>query len=329
MTKKIAIIGMGQIGRRHLQALTLIDRPIHIQVVDPNAHALTQAKKFYEEMKRPRFAQQVEYLTDIDTLSTNLHLVIIATTADVRKSIVEKLLTLKSVQNLILEKVVFQHPAHFSEINNLLQKKGVQTWVNCPLRMYPLFQQLKKSINSKPGSPHTIEYHLSGHHFNLASNAIHHLDLFSYLTNEINITLDASSLDKTFIDNKRKGFIEFTGTLKGKNKGGSYITLTSYSTGEAPLLLQISTMNIRCIAKFNQNKAWISSSPHWEWKEVDFDVPYQSKLTHLFIQQIFDENKCDLPAYSTSWQLHSPLLDSLTQHLQTYSKWREPICPIT
>jgi len=329
MTKKIAIIGMGQIGRRHLQALTLIDRPIHIQVVDPNTHALEQAKKIYQEMEPPRFTQQVEYLTDIESLFANIHLVIIATTANVRKSIVEMLLSLKNVQNLILEKVVFQHPAHFLEINDLLEKKGVKTWVNCPLRMYPLFQNLKKSINSKTEVPNPIEFYLSGRHFNLASNAIHHLDLFSYLTNETNITLDASNLDKHFIENKRKGFIEFTGTLKGKIRGGSHITITSYPTGEAPLLLQINTVDIRCIAKFNENKAWVSTSPHWNWKEIDFEVPYQSKLTNLIVQQIFDEHKCDLPAYSTSWQLHRPLLDSLTQHLQTYSNWGEAICPIT
>lgn len=326
---KIAIIGMGQIGRRHLQALKLINRPIHMQVVDTNPNALIQAQHSYQDITASKFNHQIEYFSEVNSLSTDLDLAIIATTADVRKSIVEKLLNLKNVRNLILEKVVFQHPDHFSEINSLLQKKGVKTWVNCPLRMYPLFQKLKKIIDNKENASGPIEYCLSGFNFNLASNAIHHLDLFSYFTRETDFTLDASFLDKNVINNKRKGFIEFTGTLKGKSNEGHSITIISYPTGNAPLLLQINTLNVRCIAKFNENKAWISSPSNWKWKEIDFIVPYQSELTHLVVQQIIDENKCDLPSYSTSWQLHRPLLHSLTHHLHKDSNWREQICPIT
>ncbi|WP_054637519.1 Gfo/Idh/MocA family oxidoreductase [Thalassobacillus sp. C254] len=141
---RIAVIGMGQIGRRHLQALTRIDRPIHIQVVDPSPSALQQARKAYHDMKPPRYPQHVEYFSRLDSLSPHLHLAIIATTAEVRKATVEQLLRLKNVHRLILEKVVFQYPDDFVNINKVLQEKNVKTWVNCPLRIYPFFSGTKK-----------------------------------------------------------------------------------------------------------------------------------------------------------------------------------------
>ena len=38
--KTIAIIGAGQLGSRHLQALVAVDFPLTVQVVDPSNEAL-------------------------------------------------------------------------------------------------------------------------------------------------------------------------------------------------------------------------------------------------------------------------------------------------
>ena len=48
--KRIAIIGAGQLGSRHLQGLTKIKQDIHITVIDPNPSALEIARQRFVEM---------------------------------------------------------------------------------------------------------------------------------------------------------------------------------------------------------------------------------------------------------------------------------------
>lgn len=326
----IAIIGAGQIGRRHLQALKLIDRPVNIQVVDPNQESLQKAKELYVHSLSTKHYQKVEYLNSISSLSTDLNLAIISTTANVREKVLENLLKDKKVKYLILEKVVFQHEDSFSRVDSLMKDKKVEAWVNCPLRMYPFFKDLKKRITKSSSSIEKFSYQISGSHWNLASNAIHHLDLFSYLSNESNIRLDSSLLDTKILNSKRKGFIEVTGSLFGKGEKGSNILLTSYPEGNAPLLIQVNTPSTRCIVNLTKQKAFISEqSTNWEWSEITCQVPYQSQLTHLVVQNILDEGNCDLPSYLLSWNMHLPLLYSLRTHLKSHSDWSLGSCPIS
>jgi ubiquinone/menaquinone biosynthesis C-methylase UbiE len=44
----IAVVGAGQIGSRHLQALSLIDREARLQIVDPSSQSLATAKERFE-----------------------------------------------------------------------------------------------------------------------------------------------------------------------------------------------------------------------------------------------------------------------------------------
>ena len=63
MTKyKIFIIGAGQIGSRHLQALRAVRIPLKISVIDPSTESLDLAKQRYEEMPKGKIEHQVLYL---------------------------------------------------------------------------------------------------------------------------------------------------------------------------------------------------------------------------------------------------------------------------
>jgi len=322
----IAIIGAGQIGSRHLQALSQLNRLTNIQIVDPNYKSLKRARERFLEIQKNENVQKVEYLKNIVDLSNNLELVIIATTSDVRRKVIEKLLLQKKVHYLILEKVLFQRIEDFAIVNNLLEQNNVKAWVNCPFRTIYFYKQLRaKFKNAK-----RVDYRVSSSNLGIGCNSIHYLDLFTFLTGQTIFTLFSDQLDSKIIMSKRPGFLEFTGTLYGISSRGSNIAVTSYLKGNAPLIISINSELVNCLIREDEGKAWISEKANnWMWEEVSFTIPYQSQITNLVVQEILDTGKCDLTNYEESWNIHIPFLKSLIFHLQKQKMEDINSCPIT
>lgn len=322
----IAIIGAGQIGSRHLQALSQLNRSTNIQIVDPNYKSLERARERFLQVQKNKDIQRVEYLDNIADLKNSLEIVMIATNSDVRREIIEKLLLQKKVRYVILEKVLFQKIKDFAVVNDLLVRNNVKAWVNCPHRMNNFYKQLKfKFIKVKK-----VDYRVSSSSLGIGCNSIHFLDLFAFLTGQINFVLFSDQLDSNIIMSKRPGFIEFTGTLYGTSSRGSNIAITSYLKGNAPLIISINSEVISCLIREGEGKAWISEKANnWIWKEHSFTMPYQSQLTNLVVQDILDTGKCDLTKYEESWNIHVPLLKSLLFYLQKQKMEEIDLCPIT
>lgn len=322
----IAIIGAGQIGSRHLQALSQLNRLTNIQIVDPNYKSLKRARERFLEIQKNENVQKVEYLKNIVDLSNNLELVIIATTSDVRRKVIEKLLLQKKVHYLILEKVLFQRIEDFAIVNNLLEQNNVKAWVNCPFRTIYFYKQLRaKFKNAK-----RVDYRVSSSNLGIGCNSIHYLDLFTFLTGQTIFTLFSDQLDSKIIMSKRPGFLEFTGTLYGISSRGCNIAVTSYLKGNAPLIISINSELVNCLIREDEGKAWISEKANnWMWEEVSFTIPYQSQITNLVVQEILDTGKCDLTNYEESWNIHIPFLKSLIFHLQKQKMEDINSCPIT
>jgi len=138
-TYEIGLIGAGQLGSRHLQGLIHSENRLRIYVIDQSDEALATARIRFKEAsdKNTDTKFNVSFHNKLDDLPAELDLVIIATTAEVRRIVVEDLLTNHQVKYLLLEKIVFQKVADFTAVNDLLNKTGVKAWVNCARRMYP------------------------------------------------------------------------------------------------------------------------------------------------------------------------------------------------
>src|SRR4029077_20318051 len=142
----------------------------------------------------------------------------IATSADVRRQVIEELLQRTRVRFFILEKVAFQSIPDFDAVMRLLKTKGAKAWVNCSYRRkFSIYQKIKQSIG--PGE--RVVFNLSGGAWGLACNSIHFLDIFSYLTGTTDLRVDGSGLDAKVQPSKREGFIELTGTLKVSTSNNS------------------------------------------------------------------------------------------------------------
>jgi hypothetical protein len=305
MKKIIKIIGAGQLGSRHLQALKNVQTPLKIHVIDSFQASLDIAKERYESFLGFSHHELVFSLNLDDTEDTDI--AIIATNADIRKKVINDLLANCQVKNLIIEKIMFNDENDYNVIETLLQKNRVQAWVNCPMRMMRSYQTVTDTLGNTP-----ISYRVTGGAFGLMTNAIHYLDHLAHLSACDTFSLDLSGLSPHLLLSKRKGFYEITGRLVAEFVDGSRCEMIENLNSQAPVLIEIFNQNHRYVIRENERLAWYSgNSNNWQWNEIQFDIPYQSQMTTQVVEKILQYNTCDLSPYETSKKIHLQLLNPI------------------
>ena len=98
---RILLVGVGQLGSHYLQGLSKTSKKFQIFVVDPNPDALSLARRRFDQMPINPSVQSVMFHQDITELKDDFDLAIIATNADVRKKVVETLLSSNKIKYLI------------------------------------------------------------------------------------------------------------------------------------------------------------------------------------------------------------------------------------
>src|SRR4051812_17510148 len=100
----LAVIGCGTVGSRHVQALGRIDRPAVVHLVDPSAAARERAVGLCrQEMASGSMVSLVEHAL-IDDLPGEIDIVIVATVASLRRTVLESLIAKARVRYAVLEK---------------------------------------------------------------------------------------------------------------------------------------------------------------------------------------------------------------------------------
>ena len=89
--KKLAIIGAGQLGSRHLQGLAQINFEASIEVVDPNKTSLEIAKQRFKECPDNQNIISASYFQTLSSLSYDVDIAIIATGSKFRFQVLKNL----------------------------------------------------------------------------------------------------------------------------------------------------------------------------------------------------------------------------------------------
>jgi predicted dehydrogenase len=314
---RILLVGAGQLGSRHLQALASLDEPASIQVVDPSGASLDTARQRWGEVNGH---ESVEFLPSLAGAAPEVDVAIVATAADVRRSAIESMLNRVRPSYAILEKVLFQHPDDFDAVAGLFANKGTRAWVNCPRRMWPFYQELKSRV--KP----PVHMDVTGTNWGLACNAIHLIDLFAYLSGAKDYFL-TPSFDEGHTESKRDGFIELTGSLTADFGAAGEASVRSLASGETPFVIIIEdTAHNWKIEEGNGTAVAFVKSTGAGTEQV-MKVPFQSQLTNIAVTQLLSDGECPLTPYGESWALHLPLLSAISEHL--YGPGKVDRCPIT
>lgn len=322
--KKIFIVGAGQLGSRHLQALKSVDIPLDITVIDPSGEALKTAKERYEVITGVE-THQVRYLKEIPVSFDTVDIAIIASNSNVRRLIVETLLANGPVLCMVLEKLLFDRKDDFFTIRELFNSKRVKAWVNCSMRTMPFYAGLQSQFQSTP-----FIYSVTGSQFGLITNAIHYIDHIAYLSGDSSYVIDAHLLQAPPIESKRKGFLELNGTLTAHFSNGCLGIFTCFPNGTLPILIEITSSEVRIISKESEGKALISDRQNnWMLREVEANIPFQSQMTTRVVTDILMRGTCDLVGYDESMNLHLTLLEGVQSFINYRAEKIFDIYPFT
>ena len=309
----IYVVGAGQLGSRHLQALKGVKSSLDIRVVDPSEGSLKIAKERYESVPNGQL-HQVSFSTSFDRTDA-ADIAIVATNSDVRRKAIEGLFDASKTRLLVIEKLLFNQRADYEEIESKLADTAAKAWVNCPMRVMPVYEKIRTSIATSP-----ISYRVTGSQFGLVTNAIHYIDHVAHLCGCTEFELDTSGLDRNSIPSKRPGFLEFNGTLVARFADGSRCEINCYPTGTAPVIVEIFNEKNRYIVRESEGKLWHSGeSSNWAWLEQAAPIPYQSQITTEVIESLLSTGDCGLTPYANSAKIHLQLLDTLLKLVRSHS----------
>lgn len=297
---------------------------IEITVIDPNLNALEIARKRYEKMPLNPYVRSVSYHQNLPDLCAKIDLAIISTNADKRRKVIENLLDNVNLKYLILEKVAFQSTKDFQEISDILSKRNIKAWVNCPRRLYPFFRNLREETILSD----SIKISITGKKWGLASNTIHMLDLFAFLSGQTKLTLNISELDTEICKSKRDGYIELTGKIYATTMRGDLLELVDYKKKDVPFQIIIEFRNKRLEIYQEQELIITYQSKIMHSKET-FYMPLQSEMTASVVKSILEKGHSDLSSLSESYNLHCIMLDEFNKYLSAIYGEAIKICPIT
>jgi predicted dehydrogenase len=322
---KVALIGAGQLGSRHLQGLAKCVTNFSIDVVEPFEASKAVAKQRYDEIPQIGKPKAIRFCSSIEDLSNELDIVIVATSSDVRFDAVKDLLNSKKVKFLVLEKVLFQKESEYQVIGQLLTKAQTTCIVNHPRRMFPFYQTLKNELTDAK----QVTLNVNGGGWGLACNGLHFIDCLSFLTDSDDLTINTDLLDNKVYESKRKGFVEFYGCLSGKIDNHAF--LLSCAEEYSPFTVTISSDVLHAFIDEVNGFARIARKANgWKWEIVENKIiHFQSELTAPLVDDLLNHQKYTLPDFLHSSTMHVLFIKALLAKIEAISGQTCERCPIT
>ena len=318
--KKITLVGCGNIGSRHLQALVKLPFEAEIQIVDPNENSKKLAKTRLNEIDYKKSNFIFSWHTSLENIQES-DLVILATNSTNRVELVEKLLEMGN-SRFLLEKIVCQSEFEFEHLLSIINSKNAKAWVNTPRRYFDSYQKIKNQIENNQ----RINLIVNSGNIGLGTNAIHFVDLFFWLINYEEIILNGDFLDERLLPNKRGTDLkEFSGTIMGKASGGSTLSINFLSYENLQIFVNIFSEKDSLLIDETIEKIYDLRTQN----NSEFKIEYQSTLTTKITKDILEKDKSFLPTLKESKAAHYELFRIFNSHIKKITNLEVEKCPIT
>tara|TARA_Y100000294_G_C8549223_1_gene334557 strand:- start:370 stop:1368 length:999 start_codon:yes stop_codon:yes gene_type:complete len=308
----VMIAGAGQLGSRYLQGLAECLNPLRIFVVDPAEESQRLASERWALAGGPDTKHSVSFHNQLDDVSTEMDVAIIATTAQVRPSVVEDTAARAQVGTWILEKVLAQSELGLDRIAAAIGDQP-NAWVNTWGRMTPWYRQMRSQDCDGP-----VRFGVEGGSWGLACNAIHFLDLMAWWTNEQLVLVNADGLDDNWVAGGRPGNLEVSGVLTASYSGGTIGRLCAAPPESGDIVA----------GREDPTRMWIErEKPVWhvadpcsgtegvatrpDGRKLRGRIELQSERTAPLVDGLIDTGTCDLTDLETSVKQHRALLHAL------------------
>lgn len=322
MQNKIALLGLGEIGSRHLQALTAISNSTDLYCVDPSLNSTNLARSRISQIVKAKDLN-LFFHDSIKELPSSLDLVIIATSSDIRLKVLKEIALKSDIKNILFEKVLFQKTNDLIEADSILKRNRIKSWVNCPRRLWPVYSEVKSLLKGK----NKIKFKLVGGSWGMACNLIHYIDIFEWISGSRVIEIDIDNLDQEIFESKRRGFFEFTGMINAKYSNENKMSLISAKENNLSfIIISAPGLNI----ELNESSGEMIVTTKAESYQKQFITPFQSDLSGIISQQIIQNKENPLlPSYLESSRQHKLMLNSFISHFEKILNKKLDYCPIT
>lgn len=313
----IAIIGIGALGKRHLESVLKSELPCQFYIVDSNRETVESA---IASSEKEIFAGQ-----DVSILPEEIEVAVIATSSAVRREVFEQMISHSRVKNIIFEKVLFQRTEDYFAVEKELHEKGIKAWVNCPRREYDSYIDLKRIVDK---SSH-FTFQLSGGDWGLGCNGIHILDLVHFLSDGGKCSITELNLLPIVEESKRKGYKEIFGTIAGNCGKCQAFSIACFKDSTLPSVIEIAGDKFRAVIMEDERKLLLwQAENEWKQEEKEFPILYQSQLTQKVVESIIQKGTCNLSEYEETMKLHLTYIEPLITFFEEQGL-EKGLCPIT
>jgi hypothetical protein len=301
------LVGCGALGIRHLQGLLASEAEgSQIVVVEPCSDARSFARlSSYISIDD---YNKIIFLDSLESLpSGKISICIVSTSSKPRLSILKHLCAL-NIDILVIEKLLF--PSIDELAKSCTLRMPAQTYVNCPKPLYGYYQDLRDKISLRKGFISFSAAFVS----DLASNAIHWLDLFYFLSGTRPSMSDVLTTSiRDVYPSKRLGYSDFTGDISLLTDNFSANICSSSCGSQSREVLSILSAADHIIVDETRCLMHTLDAPNGI-VSCNFDIPLQSSLTSRYSNGS-DHCVHQLTPYSDSLTLHKLYLSSIAQAL--------------
>ena len=142
MVKSILLVGCGNIGSRHLQALVQLQTQVEIHIVEKSSNSQKLAKLRLDEISYDKKNHFIFWYKSLNDVKKTGNLAIIATLSPGRTKIIISLLK-KGYKKFLIEKVVCQSKKEYELLLKQMKLFNAKGWVNNNRRYFDSYQQIK------------------------------------------------------------------------------------------------------------------------------------------------------------------------------------------
>jgi predicted dehydrogenase len=327
MSFRVLIAGCGQLGSRHLQAVSALTDVSAIDVYDPNSEALQVGRQRLDEVT-DRKVTNIRWLSNLGEAVAGGDLCIVATRADVRVDLVREIASRLGYRSFLLEKIVAQSISDYRSLLDFARKERLSAWVNCKARAHASHRHIKSRLD--PDLP--VIFTVQGGNHGLANNGLHAADLFVFYDGSASIDCVHSQIDPKVHPTKRgNGIFDLSGTLIGRSARGSQFQLSYVGEHDNPGHFTVLSAKYRAIADDMTRTLYESSiDSGWIWKPVPFDANLTvSNMTRGFATDILKTGRCELPTLDECYPAHEFILSTLRPHFNRLLNRESESCPVT
>lgn len=325
MTKKLILVGCGNIGSRHLQALMKFQNRVSIDIVEPNKKSKDNAIALIEKSSIKKYPE-INWSTSIQDLTDSGDIVIVATNSIDRPKLIESMLK-QGNKKFLIEKMVCQSCNEYKSLISIFKKFNASGWINANRRYFTSYQKIKQLFSSSKSIQLGVYLGNSG----LGTSSIHFVDLFCWFNNNYDIRLNGEYLfDKIYPSKRGKHFSEFAGTIVGSNKKNSFLTISTHNNQSAPpsVIVEIYDGKRHIVINELEEKFYFLTNRE-NLSKLSFKFGHVSELTYKITQDILKNNSCLLPTLQEMHNSHSELFRIFNNHLFEHLHHKVQKCPIT